>query len=126
MSIARTWKCPQCDSTAEISYDWLAEHGGPVCERCDCDMDLQPEAGAAADDRAAVVERLMDKADAAGLAAEDFDEMTHEFAASVAADVNNGGLQDQIKYLVDGIGAQHTERQIDELVEERQRRHEKR
>ena len=102
--------------TTEISYDWLAEHGGPVCEQCDCDMELQPEA--AADDRAAVVERLANKADAAGLAAEDLDEVVHELAASVAADVNNGGLEEQIAYLVDGLGAQHTERQIDELIEE--------
>ena len=39
----RTWKCPECGETTEISYDWLAEHGGPVCDRCDCDMELQPE-----------------------------------------------------------------------------------
>ena len=42
MSAARTWKCPQCGLSLEIGYDWLAEHGGPVCEHCDCDMDLQP------------------------------------------------------------------------------------
>ena len=72
------------------------------------------------DDCAAVVERLVDKADAAGLQPEDFDEVVHEFAASVAADVNNGGLTDQIEYLVEGIGAQHAERQLDELIEERQ------
>ena len=114
----RTWKCPQCGHSDEISYDWLAEHGGPVCQQCDRDMELQPEA--ADDDWAVVVERLVDKADAAGLQPEDFDEAVHEFAASVAADVNNGGLSDQIKYLVEGIGAQHTERQIDELIEQRQ------
>ena len=38
----RTWKCPQCGHSDEISYDWLAERGGPVCEQCDCDMELQP------------------------------------------------------------------------------------
>ena len=27
----RTWKCPDCGETTEISYDWLAEHGGPIC-----------------------------------------------------------------------------------------------
>ena len=42
MSATRTWKCPQCGFSLEIGYDWLAEHGGPVCEHCDCDMDLQP------------------------------------------------------------------------------------
>ena len=44
MNTTRTWKCPDCGTTTEISYDWLAEHGGPVCEKCDCDMELQPEA----------------------------------------------------------------------------------
>ena len=162
----RTWKCPQCGHTEQISYDWLAEHGGPVCEKCDCDMDLQPadndtlladlteighELLAWADTmggweakcwtrlRAAMkktpvadkqaeevktpeeqIERLVDKADAAGLESEDFDEVVHEFAASIAADVNNDGLEAQIRYLVEGIGAQHTERQIDELIEQQQ------
>jgi hypothetical protein len=166
MSATRTWKCPQCGVSLEIGYDWLAEHGGPVCEHCDCDMDLQP---AGADNgklvaelleigkellewadtmggweakcwtrlRTAIskspvareqevpeaaapdgqIERLVDKADAAGLEPEDLDEIVHEFAASIAADVNNGGLDDQIRYLVDGMGVQHTEQQLDELIE---------
>ena len=29
-------------------------------------------------------------------------------------------LDEQVKYLVEGLGAQHTERQIDELIGERQ------
>ena len=45
MSEARVWKCPECGYTEEISYDWLAKLGGPVCDRCDCDMELQPENG---------------------------------------------------------------------------------
>jgi len=170
MSVARTWKCPQCGASLEIGYDWLAEHGGPVCENCDCDMDLQPAAAgnekltaelleigkellewadtmggweakcwtrlctiigkapvareqgvpeaAAPDDQ---IERLVDKADAAGLEPEDLDEIVHEFAASIAADVNNGGLEDQIRYLVDGMGVQQTERQLDDLIESQPR-----
>ena len=114
MNTTRIWKCPDCKKTTEISYDWLAEHGGPVCEKCDCDMELQPEAAGA---NAAVVERLVNKADAAGLQPEDCDELVHELAASIAADANNGGLEDQIAYLVAGLGAQHTERQMDELIE---------
>ena len=146
MSTARTWQCPQCGLSLEISYDQLAEHGGPVCDHCDCDMELQPadndtllaelteigqELLAWADTmggweakcwtrlRAAMkevpvaekespktaeelIERLVDKADAAGLQPEEFDEAIHEFAAGVAADVNNGGLEDQIRYLVEG------------------------
>jgi hypothetical protein len=166
MSATRTWTCPQCGFSLEIGYDWLAEHGGPVCEHCDCDMDLQPadtdngrlaaellEIGKellewadtmggweakcwtrlrTAISRAPVareqqvpeatvsddqIERLVDKADAAGLEPEDLDEMVHEFAASIAADVNNGGVEDQIRYLVDGMGVQQTEQQLDELIE---------
>jgi hypothetical protein len=114
----RTWKCPECGHHEEISYDWLAEHGGPVCGQCDCDVELQPEAGA--DDRAAVVERLAEKADASGLNAEDLDDVVHDLAASVAADVNNGGLDEQLGYLVAGLGAQHAERQLDELISQQQ------
>ena len=119
----RTWKCPECGHREKINYDWLAEHGGPVCEHCDCDMELQPEAAANEEDaneRSATVELLVKKADDAGLEPEELDELVHELTASVAADVNNGGLEDQIACLVDGIGAEHTERQIDELIEERQ------
>jgi len=124
MNTDRTWKCPDCGKTTEISYDWLVEHGGPVCEKCDCDMAVQPEA--TADDCAAVVDRLTNKADAAGLAAEDLDDLVHELAASIASDTNNSGLEDQIRYLVDGLGTQHTERQLDQLIEERQQNQEER
>lgn len=112
----RTWKCPDCGHTEEIGYDWLAEHGGPVCGRCGCDMTLQPETDAAAD-CAAVVERLVDKAEAGGLRPEDLDEVVHELAASIAADINNAGIEDQIVYLVNGLGPQHTEQQLDDLIE---------
>lgn len=115
MSAARIWKCLACGHTEEVGYDWLAEHGGPVCGQCDSDMTLQPEPKTTAG-QAAVVERLVNKADANGLKAEDLDERVHELAASVAADVNNGGLEGQLAYLVDGLGAQHTEQRIDELI----------
>jgi len=113
----RTWKCPTCGHCEEISYDWLAEHGGPVCKHCDCDMALQPEPEAPV-----VVQRLVDKAEAAGLQAEDLDEAVHELADSFAADANNGGLEEQIRYLVGGLGAQHTERLLDELIENQPRK----
>jgi len=151
MSTARTWKCPQCGFSLEVSYDWLAEHGGPVCEHCDCDMDLRPvdthneklaaellEIGRELLDKPAKaheqadgppiaaaseqqIERLVDKADAAGLEPEDLDEIVHDLAASIAADVNNGGLDEQIRYLVDGMGVQQTERQLDDLIEDQPR-----
>ena len=73
---------------------------------------------------AAVVERLANKVDKAGLQPEDLDEMVHELASSIASDTNNGGVEEQVKYLVKEMGAQHTERQIDELIEERQAKEE--
>lgn len=77
---------------------------------------------ATAPDHTAVVEMLTGKAESAGLEPEDLDELVHELASSVAADINNGGLDEQIKYLVEGLGAQYAERQIDGLVEERTER----
>jgi hypothetical protein len=74
-----------------------------------------------ADDRAAAAERLAEKAESAGLQPEDLDETVHELASSVAADVNNGGLEEQVRYLVEGLGAEHAEQQIDELIKERQK-----
>ena len=59
----RTWKCPDCEKTTEISYDWLADMAGRSVKTCDCDMELQPEA--ARRQSAAVVERLVNKAAAA-------------------------------------------------------------
>ena len=59
----RTWKCPDCGHTETISYDWLAQHGGPVCQQCDCDMELEPEsAGNEADVRRTVPEAKRNEA----------------------------------------------------------------
>jgi hypothetical protein len=69
------------------------------------------------DEIAVIVERLVEKADSAGLKPEDLDELVHELASSIAADINNGGLEDQVRYLVEGLGAEHAERQIAELIE---------
>jgi hypothetical protein len=43
MNCERLWKCPECEYSETFDYDWLAEHGGPVCPKCDCDMELQPQ-----------------------------------------------------------------------------------
>jgi len=98
--------------TALSTQDILSEQGNPhVGGFC-------REAETADDDLTAVVERLASKADSAGLEPEDLDETVHELASSVAADVNNGGLEEQIRYLVEGLGAKHAEKQLDELIEE--------
>jgi hypothetical protein len=77
-----------------------------------------PEASPTADEVAAAAGRLASKAASAGLRPEDLDEAVHELASSAAADVNNGGLEDQVRYLVEGLGAEHAERQLDELIQE--------
>ncbi len=66
-----------------------------------------------------MAERLAEKAVAAGLQPEDLDELVHELASGVAADINNGGLEEQARYLVERLGTEHAERQLDELVEKR-------
>lgn len=38
---SRTWKCPECGHVEEIDQDWLADHGEPVCGKCDRDMEIQ-------------------------------------------------------------------------------------
>ena len=65
------------------------------------------------------LKRLVNKADSAGLQPEDLDEMVHDLVSGIAADINNEGVDGQIKYLVKEMGAQDTERQIDKLIEER-------
>ncbi len=122
MTTARTWKCPQCGHCVEISYDWLADNGTPICGNCDLDMELQPEGQAERQDRRADVARLVAKAEDANLAAEDLDDAVHELAASIAADTNNGGLDEQIGYLVGEIGVEGTEKQLDRLIEEKAER----
>ena len=42
-SESRTWKCPECGHVEEIDQEWLADHGEPVCQRCDVDMEIQPK-----------------------------------------------------------------------------------
>ena len=88
----------------------------PVIVGCYCDSDEQ---GSEDDGRDQALHALLAKADAAGLAAEDLDETIHELAASIAADVNNAGMDGQIAYLIGQMGVQGATKQIERLVEER-------
>ena len=98
--------------TALSTPDVLSEQGNPhVGGFC-------REAETAIDGLDAVVERLASKAESAGLEPEDLDETVHELASSVAADVNNGGLEDQLRYLVEGLGAKYAEARLDDLIED--------
>ncbi len=113
---------PEDGTCAEYAVEFgldeaTAERNWDASKTTDISGQWSPQAA----DHAAVVERLVEKAASAGLQPEDMDEMVHELASSFAADANNGGLDEQVKYLVEGLGAEHTERQIDELIEERQK-----
>jgi hypothetical protein len=78
----------------------------------------QEPANAFSADRDQLLEQLVAKAEAAGLKAEDFDETVHELASGIAADINNGGLEDQLRYLTDEWGGEAAAREIDRLAEE--------
>ena len=45
--------------------------------------------------------------------------MTYERRRASPPTLNNGGLEEQIRYLVEGLGSEYAERQLDELIEER-------
>ena len=68
------------------------------------------------EERVAEVNRLVDKADDVGLKSEDFDEMVHELASSIASDINNSGIEEQIYFLAKELGIQSTEKQLNELI----------
>jgi hypothetical protein len=38
--VSRIAECPECGHAEVIGQDWLADHGAPVCNHCDCDMQL--------------------------------------------------------------------------------------
>ena len=62
------------------------------------------------------INRLIRRAKACGLQPEQLDEVVHETASSVAASLNNAGLDEQIAYLVKEFGPEETERMIDEAA----------
>jgi len=115
MNETRDWKCPECGHIEHISYDWLAQNGGPVCGECDCDMEFQPPPAIAAD-----VLRLEAKCDAVALPEDALDALVHELANNIASDINAGGRDDQLPYLIVELGLQHTEREIDALINKKQ------
>ena len=74
-------------------------------------------------DRDRLLEQLVTKAEAAGLVAGDFDETVHDLANSISADINNAGMEDQLRYLIDEWGGEAAAREIDRLAEEKANNH---
>jgi hypothetical protein len=66
------------------------------------------------------VQRLATKAGSAGLKPEDLDESVHDLASSIASDVNNDGVEAQVRYLVREMGVKDAEREIDKLITEKE------
>ena len=69
-------------------------------------------------ERDGLIAQLLAKAAAAGLEIEDLDETVHELAASIAADVNNEGMEGQLGYMIDQLGVQGATKQLERLAEE--------
>ena len=38
--VMRTFRCPNCDFEAQVSFENMVDSGTPQCPDCDCDMDL--------------------------------------------------------------------------------------
>ncbi len=66
--------------------------------------------------RAEQLLRLVAKAKAAGMDAEDLDEAVHDMATSIASNINNEGLDGQLAYLLENMGYEGTSVRLDELA----------
>lgn len=66
--------------------------------------------------RKGLLGKLLSKAKAAGMEAEDLDEAVHDMAASIASNVNNSGIDGQLGYLLDNMGYEGTSTRLDELA----------
>jgi hypothetical protein len=72
-------------------------------------------------DRSSMLNDLLDKTDGLGLQSSDLEATVHDLAASIAADVNNAGTEDQLGYLLDEMGFEAVERELDRLAAEKAR-----
>ena len=90
------------DGSEEVEYDGLP--------------DLEVREATTQDAREQRLAQLVVKAKAAGMEAGDLDEAVHDMAASMAASVNNSGLEGQLGYLLDEMGYEGTSTRLDELA----------
>ena len=51
-----------------------------------------------------------------GIVAEDLDELVIDMKCQEASDINNGGTEDQLKYLVEKLGEEHLKQVLDDLA----------
>ncbi len=67
------------------------------------------------------IAQLVDKANKLGLHPEDLDEAVHDAADSLAATINNEGVDKQVAWLIDQLGLSDTEACIAEIAEQKSR-----
>jgi hypothetical protein len=71
---------------------------------------------------AAAVERELDEltlwAQQCGLEDLDVDELIHDLLSRQASDINNGGLESQIRYLIESCGAGHAREMLQDCLPE--------
>jgi hypothetical protein len=72
-----------------------------------CDLDLRPKAAApSAGGTSELLEGLERQLAARGIGSDDLDDLVHDTASHNASQINNGGLRDQLAFLVEQLGEQ--------------------
>lgn len=59
---------------------------------------------------------IVKQAKSNGIKSEDLDELVHEVISKTASSINNGGLEAQIEFLIDKLGAHEVERELKLIV----------
>lgn len=95
-------------SGADVCFaiqDLLHQHGLVPGDEQPCDGGPRPD-----------VRQLVDWAKSQGLQPDDLDDAVHDNAAALASGVNNGGLAEQIEFLVDQQGVPETQTLLTEIA----------
>jgi hypothetical protein len=70
----------------------------------------------AGEDRTALVDELMRRAQSCGVTEEDLDGLVHDLLSKVATSINNGGLGSQVAHLVEALGADRARAELEEVI----------
>lgn len=63
-----------------------------------------------------MISHLIDQCERAGLNPVWLDDLVHDTASQIASSANNGGLEDQITFLVSQLGEEDTEREVQGIL----------
>jgi len=74
--------------------------------------DVQPFSSASKE-----IESLEELATSNSIVPEDLDELVHECGSSEASDINNGGLEHQIEFLIHRLGKARARKMLQEIAE---------